>query len=75
MNDAAAANQVCLGIRIHAADIVLPPGIAIAPLADMDVHHAIVMAALTAKSSAETPKKACWETRAERPRGNVVGII
>src|SRR5947199_2048556 len=57
-NDAAAAAHVCPGIRIriHAIDIVQPPGIGISPIADMDAHQTIVTAALAAKSSAETPR-------------------
>jgi hypothetical protein len=57
-NDAAVPGQVCPGIRIHAIDIVQPPGIGIPPMPAMDAHQAIVTAALAAKSSAETPKKA-----------------
>ena len=34
-NDAAAPGHVCPGIRIHAIDIVQPPGIGISPIADM----------------------------------------
>ena len=64
-NDAAAPGHVCPGIRIHAIDIVQPPGIGISPIADMDAHQAIVPAALAAKSSAETPRKACREARSE----------
>src|SRR5688572_30945839 len=64
-NDAAAPGHVCPGIRIHAIDIVQPPGIGISPIADMDAHQAIVTAALAAKSSAEMPKKARWEARSE----------
>src|SRR5439155_15591920 len=60
-NDAAALGHVCPGIRIHAIDIVQPPGIGISPIADMDPHQTIVTAALAAKSSAETPKEARWE--------------
>src|SRR6266851_3096806 len=56
-NDAAAPAHVCPGIRIHAIDIVQPPGIGISPIADMDAHQTIVTAALAAKSSAETPMK------------------
>src|SRR5258705_2413266 len=67
-NDAAAPGHVCPGIRIHAIDIVQPPGIGIPPIADMDAHQTIVTAALAAKSSAETPKKACCETRLEAMR-------
>src|SRR3979490_1135073 len=62
-NDAAAPGHVCWGIRIHAVDIVQPPGIGISPIADMDAHQTIVTATLAAKSSAETPEKACWEAR------------
>ena len=51
------------GIRIHAIDIVQPPGIGIPPIADMDAHQTIVTAALAAKSSAETPRKARWDAR------------
>jgi len=69
-NDAAAPGHVCPGIRIHAIDIVQPPGIAIPPIADMDSHQTIVTAALAAKSSAETPRKTRCEARSvniERP--------
>src|SRR5262245_37978978 len=57
-NDAAAPGHVCPGIRIHAIDIVQPPGIAMPPIADMDAHQTIVTAALPAKSSAEMPRSA-----------------
>jgi hypothetical protein len=63
--DAAAPDQVCPGIRIHAIDIVQPPGIGILPIADMDLHQTTVAAAPAAKSSAETPKNARWEARSE----------
>src|SRR5476651_733745 len=65
MNDAAALGHVCPHIRIHVMDIDQPPGIGISPIADMDAHQTTVTAALAAKSSAETPKKARWETRSE----------
>src|SRR6185436_6532280 len=55
-NVAAAADHVCPGIRIHAIDIVQPPGIGIPGMEDMDAHQTIVTAALATKSSAETPK-------------------
>src|SRR3989442_5938071 len=70
-NDAAAPGHVCPGIRIHAIDIVQPPGIGISPIADMDAHQTTVTAALTAKSSAETPKNACWEARSEAMRREI----
>jgi hypothetical protein len=57
-NDAAAPAHVCPGIRIHAIDIIQPPGIGIPPIADMDAHQTIVSAALAANTSADTPKKA-----------------
>jgi len=43
----------------------MAPGIGISPIADMDAHQTIVTAALAAKSSAETPKKARWEARSK----------
>src|SRR5439155_15515559 len=64
-NVSAAPAHVCPGIRIHAIDIVQPPGIGIPAIADMDAHQAIVSVALAAKSSAETPKKARWEAGSE----------
>jgi hypothetical protein len=64
-NDAAAPAQVCSGIRIHAIDIVQPPGIGISPIADIDLHQTIVSAALAAMSSAETPKNARREAPSE----------
>src|SRR6266540_7073967 len=70
-NDAAAPGHVCPGIRIHAIDIVQLPGIGISLIADMDAHQTIVPAALAAKSSAETPKKACWEARSEAIRREI----
>ena len=71
MNDAAAPGHVCPHIRIHAIDIVQPPAIGIWPIADMDEHQTIVTAALAAKSSAETPKKARWEARLETMRADI----
>jgi hypothetical protein len=67
-NDAAAPGHVCPGIRIHAIDIVQPPGIGIPPIADMDADQAIVTPKLAAKSSAETPRKARREARSESMR-------
>ncbi len=56
-NDAMASGHVCPGIRIHAIDMVQPPGIGISPIADMEAHHTIVSAAVAMKSSTETAKK------------------
>ena len=36
-NDAAAPDHGCPGIRIHAIDVVQPPGIGRSPIADMGV--------------------------------------
>src|SRR5471032_2167440 len=58
MNDAAALGHVCPHIRIHAIDIVQPPGIGISPIADMDAHQTTVTVALAAKISPETPQNA-----------------
>jgi hypothetical protein len=57
-NEAAAPSHDCPGIRIHTIDIVQPPGIDIPPIADIEAHQPIVTAALTPKSSAETPRNA-----------------
>jgi hypothetical protein len=70
-NDAAAPGHVCPGIRIHAIDIVQPPGIGIPPIADMEVHQTIVSVALPAKSNAETPTKAASEGRSEARRREI----
>jgi len=67
-NDAAAPDHVCPGIRIHAIDIVQPPGIGIPPIADMDAHQTIVPAALAAKTSIDTPRKARSEVRSDAMR-------
>src|SRR5712675_676681 len=73
-NDAVAPGHVCPGIRIHAIDIVQPPGIGIPPIADMDVPQTTVPAALTAKNSTETPQKACWEARSKAMRVRYPGL-
>jgi hypothetical protein len=41
-------------MRIHAIDILQPPGIDISPIPDIEPHHTIVTAQLTAKTSADT---------------------
>ncbi|MFA5940952.1 MAG: hypothetical protein WC809_16475 [Sinimarinibacterium sp.] len=64
-NEAAAPGQVWPGIRIHAIDIVQPPGIAIPPIDDIDAHQTVVTAALEPKSTAETPRNARCEARPE----------
>ena len=70
-NDAAAPEDHARpGIRIHAIDIVQPPGFGISPIADMDAHQTIVTNALAARS-AETPKKARWEARSETVRREI----
>jgi hypothetical protein len=54
--EAMVPGHVCPGIRIQVIDIVQPPGIGIPPIADMDAHRTIVIAALTTNSSAEPPQ-------------------
>jgi hypothetical protein len=70
-NDNAAPGHVCPGIRIHAIDILHPPGICISPIADMDAHQTTVAAVLVAKSSAEAQKNARWEGRSEAIRREI----
>src|ERR1700735_3681015 len=67
-NVAAAPSHVCPGIRIHAIDIVQPPGIGISPTADMGSQQMIVAVTLAAKSSAETLRNACCANRSEAMR-------
>jgi hypothetical protein len=56
--DPEAPNQLCPGIRIHAIDMIQPPGIRILPIADIDRHQTIVSATLATKTNTETQKKA-----------------
>jgi hypothetical protein len=74
-NEAAASAHVCPGIRIHAIDIVQPPGIGIPGIADMDAHQTIVSAKLVAKSNAKTPTKARSEVRSEAIPGSMLRQI
>src|SRR3954462_7685011 len=65
MNDAATWDHACPGMRIHAIDIVQPPGIGMPRVPDMDAHQTIVSAALVAKSNARTPTNERWDVRSE----------
>src|SRR6185503_14057571 len=58
INAIAALIQLCPGIRIHAIDMVQPPGIGIALIVDIETQRKIVAAALQKKSSAAMAKKA-----------------
>ena len=64
-NEAAESTQVCHGIGIHTIDIVQPPGIGIARIADIDAQQTIVTAAPAAKSSAQRPMKAREDVRSQ----------
>jgi hypothetical protein len=70
-NEAAAPAHVCPGIRIHAIDIVQPPGISIPPTADLGAHQTIVDVALAANSSEETARTACAAFRSESLRRKI----
>src|SRR6185295_11396163 len=70
-NDAAASGHVCPGIRIHAIDIVQPPGIGMSSIADIEPHQAIVTAVLAAKSTSETPRNTFWETVSDVARDEI----
>ncbi|WP_322787093.1 hypothetical protein [Paraburkholderia dilworthii] len=54
-NDAATAGHVCPHMGIHIIDKVQPPGIGISPIVDIDKQAAMVAAALSANSNAQTP--------------------
>ena len=62
-NDTAAPGHVWPGIRIHAIDIVQPPGIGMPSIADIDAHHEIVAARLAPKSGTSTPMNASVDAR------------
>lgn len=64
-NEAAAPAHVCMGIRIHAIDIVQSPGIGIPCIPDMETQQTTVAATLAAKSSTEMPMNVCREARPE----------
>ena len=57
-NVATASAHDCPGMRIHAIDIVQPPGIGIPLIADMDAHQAVVTATLATNGGAATPRNA-----------------
>jgi hypothetical protein len=56
MNIAAAPSQLCAGIRIHAIDIVQPPGMAMPP--DIERQRTMVPAALAMNRSADVARNA-----------------
>src|SRR5688572_14299406 len=62
-NEIAMNANDCPGIRIHAIDIVQPPGIGMPPIADIDVPKTTVIATLATKSSAEKARKLTLCTR------------
>jgi len=65
--NAAASSHVRPGVRIHAIDVV-QLHIGTSPIPAVDSRQTIVIAALPANSSAETPKKAHREPRSENMR-------
>jgi hypothetical protein len=56
-NAAAVPSQVWPGMRIHIIDMLQPPGIGISCIADIELHHWIVNAALAANSATQVPTK------------------
>ena len=56
-NVAAAPGQLWPGIRIHAIDMVQPPGISMPGIADMDPHQKTVVLALAANTTADAPSR------------------
>src|SRR5262245_54870950 len=63
-NDAAAMAGDCPGIRIHAIDMLQPPGMGMPPL--IDEHQATVVAAVKANASAPQARRAVSGRRAAR---------
>src|SRR5262245_53992363 len=72
---AAAPSHVCPGIRIHAIDIVQPPGIGIPAIPDIDAHDAIVSAALPVKRSAAMPRNAPSEAMLRAIPGSALVVL
>jgi hypothetical protein len=64
--------HVCPGIRIHAIDIVQPPGIGISPLADIALHQAAVTAIQTTNIIAKDKMKLRRDAFSEATRPRVV---
>lgn len=55
--EAVAPAHVCPGIRIHAIDMVQPPGMGMPGMADMPLHHSTVATVLTKKRDMQTATK------------------
>src|SRR5262245_57525841 len=72
MNMPAAPSQLCPGMRIHAIDIVQPPGIGMPP--DIDPHHQSVAPALARKRTPLVAKKS-RSVRAPSPRARSVLVF
>jgi hypothetical protein len=70
--EAVAPAHVCPGIRIHAIDIVQPPGIGIAPAADIALHQAVVTAAQTTNTIPNSKTKIRRDAFSETARPRVV---
>jgi len=62
-------------MRVHASDIVQPPGIGMRPIDDMDALQTIVATALAVKSSAAMPKKTHCEARPETLRRDITCLL
>jgi hypothetical protein len=71
-NETATRAHVCPGIRIHAIDIVQPPGIGIPPIADIEEHQTTVAVALAANNSAQTARTVCSVVRSQPLRRETV---
>jgi hypothetical protein len=70
--DAVAPAHVCPGIRIHAIDIVHPPGIGIASAAGIALHQTAVTATQTTNTIATSKMKVRRDAFSETTRPRVV---
>jgi hypothetical protein len=70
--EAVAPAHACPGIRIHAIDIVQPPGISIAPAADIVLHQAVVTATQTTNTIPKSKTKVCRDAFSETTRPRLV---
>jgi hypothetical protein len=64
--------HVCPGIRIHAIDIVQPPGIGISPVADIALHQTVVTATQTTNTIAKSKMKVRRDAFSETTRPRAV---
>ena len=72
MKEAVAPSHVCVGILIHAIDMVQPPGIAMPPA--IEPHHQVVAPALAMNNSALVARRVDSTCASESTVSNAGGM-